>query len=264
MAQILKSTSRLAKEAKRGKILLLSGIILAIGSALLHLTGSYYFNLIGTSRYITMLGFGGGIVLYQMAKQHYGACIAGVEGEKKVATFLAKELSDDWLLLNDVEIKSNNKTAQIDHVLVGPYGIVLIETKNVKGRISLTGDKQYWCQDKKYDTKEFYSPTLQARGHEAAVKSIVSLFNLNQFIPIRSIALFCDDQIELSLPRFVDGIPVKSMVTLAALDFTGGKEPVLNQQLVEYIGQTFLAIHGEPVSVALPASCRLHEGKFGI
>lgn len=264
MAQILKSNSLLATKARRGKVLLTSGLVLAVSCALLHLAGSYYLNLVGAQKYITMLGFGAGIVLYQLAKRNYGACIVGAAGEKKVATFLKKELSAEWLLLNDVEIKSNNKTAQIDHVLVGPYGIVLIETKNVKGKISLTDDKQFWCQNKKYNTKRFYSPTLQARGHEAAVKSIVSLFNLNQFIPIRSIALFCDDQIELNLPRFVDGIPVKSMQSLAALDFTGGKEPILSSQSVDHIGRTFLAIHSEPITISPQNSCHLHGGRFGI
>ncbi len=264
MSQILKSKSLLATEASCGKMLITAGLVLAVVCAVLHLVGSYYLNVAGPIQYITLLGFGVGIVLYQLAKRNYGACIVGAAGEKKVATFLKKELSDEWLLLNNIEIKSNNKTAQIDHVLVGPYGIVLIETKNVKGKITLTDDKQLWCQHKKYNTKHFYSPTLQARGHEAAVKSIVSLFNLNQFIPIRSIALFCDDQIELNLPRFVDGIPVKSLQSLAALDFTGGKEPILSNQSVDHIGRTFLAIHSEPITISPQNSCRLHEGRFGI
>lgn len=256
MSQILKSKSLLAKRAGYGKVLIASGIFLAVGCALL--------NLAGVVTSITMLGFGAGIVLYHLAQRKYGAYIVGAAGEKKVAAFLKKELSAEWLLLNDVEIKSNNKTAQIDHVLVGPYGIVLIETKNLKGRISLTDDRQFWRQDKKYNAKRFYSPTLQARGHEAAIKSIVSLFNLNQFIPIRSIALFCDDQIELALPRFVDGIPVKSMKSLAALDFTGGKEPSLSSQSVEHIGRTLLAIHGEPISFIPNNSCHFYGGRFGI
>ena len=264
MAQILKANSLLATKASRGEVLITSGMILAIGCALLSLVGSYYLNLVGAAKYIALFGFGTGIVLYQLAKRHYGACIAGAAGEKKVAAFLKKELSDEWLLLNDVEIKSNNKTAQIDHILVGPYGIVLIETKNVKGKISLTDDKQYWCQNKKYNTKRFYSPTLQARGHEAAVKSIISLFNLNQFIPIRSVVLFCDDQIELNLPRFVDGIPVKSMSSLAAIDFTGGKEPILSSQSVDHIGRTLLAIHNDPIVLSPQSSCHLHGGRFGI
>lgn len=64
--------------------------------------------------------------------------IYGAIGEQKVENTL-KELSDDYILINDFccsfnpPIKHNGnyiKSIQIDHLLISPSGIFLIETKN--------------------------------------------------------------------------------------------------------------------------------------
>lgn len=64
--------------------------------------------------------------------------IYGAIGEQKVESLL-KKLSDDYILINDFycsfnpPVKHNNdyiKSIQIDHLLISPSGIFLIETKN--------------------------------------------------------------------------------------------------------------------------------------
>jgi hypothetical protein len=66
--------------------------------------------------------------------------IHGALGEQKIVKTLEK-LSDDYLLINDFTVtfspaiyisKDNDyiKSIQIDHILVGPSGVFLIETKN--------------------------------------------------------------------------------------------------------------------------------------
>jgi len=66
--------------------------------------------------------------------------IYGALGEQKVAKTL-ETLSDDYFLINDFDVsfspviynrKENDyiKSVQIDHILIGPSGIFLIETKN--------------------------------------------------------------------------------------------------------------------------------------
>ncbi|MDU2063655.1 MAG: nuclease-related domain-containing protein [Sporomusaceae bacterium] len=265
MAYLLKADSLLEKEAMKGKRLMNGGIALSLVFVICHFITLMHGDLPAILKYGSLVGIGIGILLNRLALQHYGACMSGAEGERRVSAFLVKELSNDWVILNDLEVQSNQKTAQIDHLLVGPYGIVLIETKNVKGRISLTDNKQYWAQEKRYDTKQFYSPTLQARGHEAAIKSVISLFHLDKYIPIRSVVLFSDEGIELKLPLFVDGVPVKKLETLAALDFTGGKEPVFSKQEVDYISRILLGIHGEPIEEGQENVCTFHHtGRFGI
>lgn len=54
----------------------------------------------------------------------------GKRGEMTVFRLL-KKLPDEYHLFNDVLLKTKNgRTVQIDHVVVSPYGMFVIETKN--------------------------------------------------------------------------------------------------------------------------------------
>lgn len=69
---------------------------------------------------------------------------AGNEGEKKVESFLAKSLDDQWTLINGYK----NGKGEIDQILVGPRGVFAIEIKNTNGTVYCDGDR--WWRDK-YD-----------------------------------------------------------------------------------------------------------------
>lgn len=69
---------------------------------------------------------------------------SGSEGEQKVASFLSRKLSDDWILISGYR----NSKGEIDQVLVGPRGICAIEIKYINGVVHCDGDR--WWSDK-YD-----------------------------------------------------------------------------------------------------------------
>jgi hypothetical protein len=69
--------------------------------------------------------------------------IYGAVGKQKVVDTL-KVLSDDFILINDFNISFSQalfykqeadyiKSLQVDHFLIGPTGIFIIETKNWSG-----------------------------------------------------------------------------------------------------------------------------------
>jgi hypothetical protein len=62
--------------------------------------------------------------------EHWGK---GAEGERLTAKALQPLEADGWVLLNDLPLPGS-KLANIDHVLIGPPGVFVIETKNYKGR----------------------------------------------------------------------------------------------------------------------------------
>ena len=67
-------------------------------------------------------------------KEHL-AQIKGKFGEQLVESIL-NTLGDEYLVLNDLLIRtSSNKTSQIDHMIISPYGIFVIETKYYRGLI---------------------------------------------------------------------------------------------------------------------------------
>lgn len=86
----------------------------------------------------------------------------GWTGEKKATFYL-------WLSLNskvyrkfhDVIIPSANGTTQIDHLLISPYGIFIVETKNIRGWIFGSRDQKKWTHSLYGKNYSFQNPTRQ-------------------------------------------------------------------------------------------------------
>ena len=58
----------------------------------------------------------------------------GKMGELMVAVHVDKALGDEYILLNNCTIPDQEQgTTQIDHILISPYGVFIIETKNYTG-----------------------------------------------------------------------------------------------------------------------------------
>ena len=58
----------------------------------------------------------------------------GAEGEKATAKQLRPLLRNGWVLVNDVQCDRGN----VDHIVVGPAGVFLIDTKNLAGICSVS------------------------------------------------------------------------------------------------------------------------------
>ena len=86
----------------------------------------------------------------------------------------------DWMLLNDVLLPSGQGTTQIDHILVSPCGVFLIETKDMNGWLFGSPGQKKWTQSfkagrlsRKFGIKAkkfpFYNPLLQNEGYAKAL-----------------------------------------------------------------------------------------------
>lgn len=88
--------------------------------------------------------------------------LRGWFGEKKTTFSMWLSLDKHvYRRFHDVIIPSKNGTTQIDHLLVSPHGVFIIETKNKKGWIFGSGDQPKWTQSiygKKYS---FQNPLRQ-------------------------------------------------------------------------------------------------------
>jgi hypothetical protein len=73
--------------------------------------------------------FGG----YRLYSSQADRWLQGAEGERAVATVLAKLENDGWRALHDISLGRGN----VDHVLVGPGGIFTLETKSNRGRLGV-------------------------------------------------------------------------------------------------------------------------------
>ncbi len=62
--------------------------------------------------------------------------IKGFLGEASVATMLSTLPKEEYRVLNNIMLKTERGTTQIDHIVLSLYGVFVIETKNYKGWIT--------------------------------------------------------------------------------------------------------------------------------
>lgn len=108
---------------------------------------------------------------------------AGIRGEKNIAHNLGFLDSSRFIVYNDITVYSEDYklSQQIDHLVIGPGGVISIETKSLKGEI-IVRDNETWEQRKKDTLNTINNPTQQVMRHEYILKRI-----LPQDIPITSI-----------------------------------------------------------------------------
>lgn len=97
----------------------------------------------------------------------------GAAGEfvvKLVLIFLNKH---NYKKLYNITLQDNDKTIQIDHIVISKYGIFVIETKNYSGTIygnEMASHFYKYNHKKKY---EFYNPIKQNYGHIFALQNVL-------------------------------------------------------------------------------------------
>ena len=64
-----------------------------------------------------------------------GKWAAGAEGERRVAAALSS-LPDGWTVVHDRLLRPGRSEANLDHIVVGPTGIYLVDAKNRAGRVT--------------------------------------------------------------------------------------------------------------------------------
>ena len=107
-------------------------------------------------------------------------------GEKVTAKHLMR-LPSDYVVLSDVLLPTDYGTTQIDHVVICPYGIFVIEVKNYNGNIFGSENSQYWTQNIYGHKYEFRNPLKQNLAHIYALKNVV---NGLKKVPFYSIIAF--------------------------------------------------------------------------
>lgn len=126
----------------------------------------------------------------------------GKRGEMRVFSILS-QLSDEYTILNDLVLRTDKGTTQIDHVVVSKYGVFTIETKNYRGEIYGDDKRQKWTQlivtkvtyaKKRWKTytyvtkNNFYNPVKQSLGHAFRIKELLYAFPHVKIIPIVAFA----------------------------------------------------------------------------
>ncbi|MCK5852622.1 NERD domain-containing protein [bacterium] len=108
----------------------------------------------------------------------------GREGEIKNSDRLERGLDDDYYIINDIDLAFGKKKSQIDHIVLGPNGIFVIETKNWRGKLIGNETDSVWKQvkeDKNGNTIEIKlgNPIVQNLRHVETTKSVFEANGIN-------------------------------------------------------------------------------------
>ncbi|WP_019627403.1 nuclease-related domain-containing protein [Thioalkalivibrio sp. AKL10] len=107
---------------------------------------------------------------------------AGHQQEQDVAFYLRREFGDDEgvRIINDLRIEHNGERAQVDHLVVHPYGLVIIESKSIYGEVKVNGHGE-WSRSYRGDWYGMPSPVRQAELQEALIKDLLRQ-NVEKFL----------------------------------------------------------------------------------
>jgi hypothetical protein len=102
--------------------------------------------------------------------------VKGRVGEQAVHNTLAKALrAPDYTILRDVTLRTERGTTQIDHLVVSPFGIFVIETKNLSGWIFGAAEDREWTQSFRRSRVRFQNPLRQNYAHIRALQELLGL-----------------------------------------------------------------------------------------
>jgi len=215
MAKILKKRGfYLEEKAKKNAKLFILFLIMGLSSLLFYrIPFVIYFSLLS---FLISLSF--------FAK--YSKFKKGFEGEEAVAECLKNNLDDSYYIINDIKLKYGN----IDHVVIGPTGIFVIETKNYGGEIVCNGDEwKIRSGEKEYQIK---SPSRQAKKNALKIKKLIEE-KLNRHAWINAIVVFTNPSINLYLNN--NSIPILQMHELC--DYIKNKKMMLSSSEIEAIAK---------------------------
>ena len=107
----------------------------------------------------------------------------GKHSERLVRNKIQK-LPEEYVVFNNLLFEDNEHSTQIDHIVVSPYGVFVIETKGYKGWISGGENSEYWTQTIYKSKHQFYNPIKQNAGHVRFLRHLLKGSANILFIPI--------------------------------------------------------------------------------
>ena len=150
-----------------------------------------------------------------------------------IINYLRNSLDDSYYLINDIRLSPHQN---IDHIVIGPTGVFVIETKNYEGEIVCNKDVwviRYYAggEIKDYTIK---SPTKQVKRNALKVKK--TLEKINPDIWINAIVVFTSNNAILHLKDC--SVPILKISELS--EYIKSKRKLLSPQQVKTIGRFIL------------------------
>lgn len=101
--------------------------------------------------------------------------IKGFVGESYIKKMLKKLDPNSYKVFNDVYVPTKDGTTQVDHIVISPFGIFVIETKHYNGWIFGSEKQRYWTQVIYKRKEKLFNPIWQNKGHIQALSEYLNM-----------------------------------------------------------------------------------------
>ena len=148
----------------------------------------------------------------------------GDKGESLVRKSLSK-IKEYHKVLNDVTFinQKSEMTHQIDHILIHPHGVFVIETKNYYGVINPKTHDSFWLKEVKGEVTRISNPLKQNKSHAVIVNRLldkkVDVIPVVVFVKNNAPYLGDENVINLKeLHLFVESYPFQRLLEKKEID----------------------------------------------
>lgn len=208
MATIVSMKNGLEQQYRQVKKCSVAGVIVGLGCTLLFLVSTVLD--LPWLYPVALLGAVAGFIFAVYMEQKANIYEAGVAGEQVTAQIIS-DLSDQYFGVQNLQVTFEDKTSELDMVVVGPTGVFVIETKNHRGTILGDYEDQYWTHNKishqgNEFTKELYNPVKQVGTHVYRLANFLRSNGIH--VRVESAVYFSDPETLVDLCGEPKQIPV--------------------------------------------------------
>jgi Nuclease-related domain len=137
--------------------------------------------------------------------------LAGIEGEQLVAAGLGHVLDDDWTLIRGYR----NRGGEIDHLLLGPGGLIAIEGKHRNATVHCVGDHWWYTRFDNHGNPVERGEMTDRRGRSPSQQVNEPASKLEDFLRSRGHPVAIQRFVLLTHPRSQLGSCLRPTVRIA-------------------------------------------------
>ncbi len=174
------------------------------------------------------------LVAFNHYLHKYHVYNGGWWGEKQVDKQLASNLSDDYYLINDLYLPESG--GDIDHIVLAPGGVFVLETKNWSGNVICQGDTWQRPGKRAFNV----SPSNQVKHNAAKVRRIIENSPaLPVHIWVEGIVVLTNRNATINLNN--PSVTVLGLVELPNYILARGGSRMLSAEQLEVIGKEIVS-----------------------
>ncbi|MFD0829887.1 NERD domain-containing protein [Neobacillus sp. M.A.Huq-85] len=118
---------------------------------------------------------------YQQILDELGRRQAGYEGEQSLDFYYRELPKQKYLIFHDLNLPDGDYNCQIDTLLLTGEFILIIDVKNMAGKLIFDTENEQFIQIKGDEEKGYSYPTAQAERHQEYIKKLLAA---NHFPPV--------------------------------------------------------------------------------